>query len=273
MTSEGEDKRFIPELIIDYLHQNGIDYISYLPNELDANIEDVIAYCQEQACKNNIYDMDFKNIIMNAISWGYDMRYYAKVTETDERSKYQSEFVSVFSEILQHAGITDFNLKKIIVVGIGNGLECKLLFNKVKDISIVDIAQYSLKKAKSVLQQATAYQCLASDLNVFSDCTFDVYISLRTYMSTYFNIPVSLIEANRVLVAGGLIIVSVACGYINSMGKYCYGLYNPHTELLENSRPDMFVKIITDNLKTLQFKDIRIKKSSTEIFIYAVKGG
>lgn len=271
MVSKSEEKKFIPELIIEYLRKNGIDYIYSLPNEAGTTIDDVIAYCQEQARKNNIEDIDFENIILNAVSWGYDIRYCEKTSETDERSKYQIEFVLAFTEILQQTGITDLESKKIVVVGIGNGLECRLLFNNVSDISIVDIAPYSLRKAKNALPQATAYQCLASDLNIFSDCSFDIYISLRTYMSTYFNIPVSLAEAHRVLTAGGLIIVSVACGYIDSMGEYCYGLYNPYTGLLEDSRPDMFVEIIIDNLKILKFKDIRIKKSSTEIFIFAIK--
>lgn len=151
MISESEDKRFIPELIMDYLHQNGIDYISSLPNEADTTIDDVIAYCQEQAHKKNANNVSFENIIRNAISWGYDMRYSAKIKETDERSEYQTEFVSAFTEILQQTDITDFTLKNIIVVGIGNGLECKLLFNDVSNISIVDIAPYSLKDRKSVV--------------------------------------------------------------------------------------------------------------------------
>lgn len=273
MFSGNEDKRFIPELIIEYLHKNGIDYISSLPNEVNTTINDVIVFCQEQAKKNNMDNVDFENIILKAISLGYDMRYYAKVKETDERSKYHTEFVSTFLEILKQVGITDLGVKKIIVVGIGNGLECKLLFNDVRDISIVDIAPHSLRKAKDVLPQATAYQCLASDLNAFFDCSFDLYVSLRTYMSTYFDIPTSLMEANRVLITGGIIIISVACGYVDNVGKYCYGLYNPYTGLLEESRPDMFAEIIIDNLKMLNFKNIRIKKTFTEIFIFAVKGG
>ncbi len=215
--------------------------------------------------------MDFNRLIREAISSGYDKRYFMK-NEREERKIFEKEFREGFSYVLNQLGLLDvYRNLNIIVVGVGNGVECEMLYSDIKNITIIDIAPESLNQSKCILPNAKSYQEFADNLQSVADSKFDLYLSLRTYQSTYFNIYSSLKEAKRVLKKNGAIIISIACGYLNEENDIVYGLFNPHNGLLEKERPTLFVEDVIKYLKELEFDIIDTKKISTEIFIYAFK--
>jgi len=274
MQNGGEVKnKFIPELIIDHLNENGVEFISCLPKEQGVTINDIISYCENEAVNHGVLNVNFKKIINEAISLGYDKRYLNTTKLADERAISYDCFVTSFKDILSQLNISLFsNDTSIIVVGVGNGIEGQMLYSDIKNLTIVDIAPNSLKQAKIQLPNAQALQVSADNLISLADSSFDLYVSLRTFQSTYFDIFTSLQEAKRILKNKGSIIISIACGYLDDNYEFIYGLYNPHNGILEQDRPGLFVTVIENILKELSFSRIRIKKIPTEIFIFATKG-
>jgi len=266
MLSQNKKGNFIPSIILQHLNKNGIDFIQCLPNVKLSTLADVIRYCHDEADKHGIKDVEFEKLIRESLSVGYDDRYFS-IDDVYEKS----QFLLAFKEIISNLNLANLKTQKVIVVGIGNGYEGKMLYRDVEDISLIDIAPNSLNQAKEVLPQAKAYLEEASDLKSLISENYDVYISLRTYQSTYFDIISSLKEASRVLKPRGVIIISIACGYVDKNGSFIYGLFNPHTSVLEEDRPYFFVNIIKDYFSKHGLEIVGIKEISTEIFIYARK--
>lgn len=268
---KGKDGKFIPELIVEYLRQNGIEYITSLPDIPNFTIDDIIIYCEKEGEKTDDSEVDFNRLIREAVSFGYDKRYFM-INEKEERKIFEREFCEGFFFVLNQLGLLDvYRNLNVIVVGVGNGSECEMLYSDIKNISIVDIAPESLNRSKRILPNAKSYQEFADNLKSVTDSNFDLYLSLRTYQSTYFNICLSLKEAKRVLKKHGAIIISIACGYLNEQNDVVYGLFNPHNGVLEKERPTLFVEDVIKCLRELRFEIVGTKKISTEIFIYAFR--
>jgi len=265
-------QKFIPEIIINHLKKNGIDYIKSLPDQKYATYSDVVQYCVEKCAEKGEPAVDFAKLVMDAVSLGYDERYHDTTEIQDERIAIKDEFCTSFGQILEELSIySRISNLKVVVVGIGDGLEGEMLYNRIDDLTIVDIAPNSLNNAKSQLPYATSHMTGAENLEFASDSQFDVYISLRTYQSTFFDIFGSLKEAKRVLKHDGAIVVSVASGYLDANNGFIHGLYNPFTKVFEKDRPDIFLNYIEYCLIALGFAIIGIKRILTEIFIYAHK--
>jgi ubiquinone/menaquinone biosynthesis C-methylase UbiE len=177
----------------------------------------------------------------------------------------------LFISILDQLQLLDsYKRKRVIVVGIGNGFEGKLLYSEIERLSILDIAPNSLNQANMLLPHANPIHNAAEKMTSILNNSFDLYISLRTYQSTYFDIHNSLLEAKRVLTQNGSIIISVVCGYKNDSDKIVYGLYNPYTGVLETERPLIYIKSIEHKLINIGFKIVGTMETQTEIFLYAV---
>ena len=92
-----------------------------------------------------------------------------------------------------------------------------------------------------------------------------------TYQSTYFNIDKALIEAYRVLKKDGIIILSIACGFMKEKHVYIDGLIDPQSGLIDRNRPYDLVEIIRKKLISFDFISLGIQTTPSEIFIYARK--
>lgn len=264
-----KEVKFIPALIIEYFQQNGIDFIKALPDNYNLTIEDIIEFCEKEAKHIGKYDINFEKLIREAVASGYDKRYLVNSSSHD-RNECKQEFCESFFSILKQLCIFDFYQRQnVVVVGVGNGSEGEMIYNNIDNISIVDIAPKSLDKAKEILPHAKTFQNFSDRLVSFTDSSFDLYVSLRTYQSTYFNILASLKEAKRILKKNGSIIISIACGYLNSENNFVYGLYNPHNGQLEKERPDLYVNTILKRLQQLGFTVVGTSKIPSEIFIFA----
>lgn len=92
-----------------------------------------------------------------------------------------------------------------------------------------------------------------------------------TYQSTYFDIDKALIEAYRVLKTNGIIILSVACGFMKEEHVYIDGLINPKNNLIDRNRPFDLTEIIRKRLISFGFVSLGIRTTPSEIYIYGRK--
>lgn len=111
----------------------------------------------------------------------------------------------------------------------------------------------------------------ADDLSSIPDDNYDLYISLRTYNSSFFNIKGAISEAYRVLKPNAAIIISVANGFLYPE-KHCIipGLIIPGTEFVDIYRSMDTAKLIFAELLHAGFKDIQLFPTTTEIFVSAI---
>lgn len=103
------------------------------------------------------------------------------------------------------------------------------------------------------------------------DKIYDLYVSLRTYNSSFFDIKEALLEAYRVLKYNGVIIISVANGFLYSEQNCIIpGLILPGTEFIDIYRGMDTTKQICTELIHAGFKNIQIFPTNTEIYLSAV---
>lgn len=94
---------------------------------------------------------------------------------------------STFNSICNNIGLNLSN-DNIINVGVGYGNEATRIFSTCKRITFEDIARDGLRKLKKLMPQSIIILSSADNLSIIEDNTFDEYISLRTYNSSFFNI-------------------------------------------------------------------------------------
>lgn len=112
----------------------------------------------------------------------------------------------------------------------------------------------------------------ADDMPALPDDSYDLYISLRTYNSSFFDVSAAASEARRVLTRGGVLIVSVANGFLHT-GKervVVPGLILPGTEFVDLYRGLDTARDICNELTEAGFKNVRMTPASTETFLTAV---
>ncbi|MFT7404938.1 class I SAM-dependent methyltransferase [Zhongshania sp.] len=112
-------------------------------------------------------------------------------------------------DFLKRLGVSDYTKLKTIDVGIGNAWASKRFHEDIHDITGVDVSEKALDYARTKLPHSKLVIGSAEDLNSISSFSVDLYISLRTYQSTLFDIKQSIHEAYRVLTKGGAIAVSI----------------------------------------------------------------
>ncbi len=99
----------------------------------------------------------------------------------------------------------------------------------------------------------------------------DIYISLRTFQSTYFDRPAALREAYRVVRQGGIVLVSVANGFLEQ-GSIIPGLVIPGTAVVDRDLGFEIANQIRMRMSLLRFEEIGLRTSLDEIYIYGRRG-
>lgn len=253
----------IPDLMLENLQRAGL-LITDLPTDWDIDIFDVVHHASlvVEGDKETI-----KKLVLAARREAYDKKYCEYTYENDARgvnNNWHNEVNEVFSLL----NIEDINKYSVVNVGAGNGLEAKDLFPRVQKLMLVDIGKDSLKKANALLPHAIVFENEAENLKNIEMNTQDVYVSLRTYQSSYFDVKQALREAVRVLKPNGSIILSVANGFIGEGGVLIPGLVIPKSKLVDKNRPYEVVERIRRMLNLLGFNNVGIRTGLSEIYVY-----
>lgn len=203
----------------------------------------------------------------NARAEAFDKKYAEYTYDNDARGLgdfWQHEIRNILKEF--HA--TDYQQRRVINVGIGNGLEGAGLFDSIRALTIVDIAPRSLEYAQRHLPNATAVCNEAENLSDIRTSSQDIYISLRTYQSSLFDVLPSIREAYRVVRQGGLVVISISNAFIGEGGALIHGHIIPRSTAVDQDRPFDVADLIRRKLTTLRFEEIGVRTGLAEIYIY-----
>ena len=158
----------------------------------------------------------------------------------------------------------------IINVGVGGGQEAITLFSNCTTITFVDIAYGGLKIIEDQIPGSKTICASACNLSTVPDGSHDLYISLRTYNSSFFDIQQAIKEAKRTLRTNSVIIISVANGFL-CPEQQCIipGLIVPGTEFIDIYRGMDTAKQVQSAFLQSDFKEIQLYPTNTEIFLSA----
>jgi ubiquinone/menaquinone biosynthesis C-methylase UbiE len=157
------------------------------------------------------------------------------------------------------------------VVGIGNGLEGEELYADCEHLTAVDIGERSLREAKKRLPGLKIVRTPAEDLCGIPTASQDIYISLRTYQSTYFDRNAALREAYRVVRQGGIVLISIANGFLEG-GAVIQGLLKPGTPIVDPNLGFHIADQVRSRMSILGFVEIGLRTNLDEIYVYGTRG-
>lgn len=256
----------ISNLVIEKLTQKGLK-ITKKELNLYKNRNALIQYISD--CFR-LEHAEAKILVNEAISEAFNKKYGTYQYSNDTRSldtEWRQKFEDLFYMVVNHK-IED---STIINVGVGGGHEASRLFSECKDITFVDVAIDGLLQVQNTIPTARIVNASADDLVVVENDYYDVYVSLRTYNSSFFDIAKAITEARRILKANASIIVSVANGFLCSEKKCIIpGLLVPGTEFVDIYRGIDTTKLIKKEYIQAGFKDVRLYPTNTEIYLSAI---
>lgn len=255
----------ISNIVMEKLQDKGI-FISKEELQSNKQIEQLIQLIVEKY-KFNIDDASkLVNLVM---SEAFDEKYATYNYSDDARSlsvDWKNNFLKIYNKLL----LSSMENKDILDVGVGSGNEAIALFSNCSNVTFVDIAPNGLENIKKQIPNSNIVVSRAENLATIINDSYDIYISLRTYNSSFFNIEQAISEAYRVLKKDRIIIISVANGFLCPEDEYIIpGLIIPGTEFVDIYRGfDMIKKLSTELCKNC-FEDIQFFPTKAELFLSA----
>ena len=263
-------KMQIHEIMRDFLVRKGVPVDDDLPVGVNLTTPDIIRICEAAYSSGATKKMDIPKWVAEARAEAFDKKYADRTYEDDGRGL-GNYWKNSLKAILADMGASDFPRRKIIVVGIGNGLEGKELYSDCKKLIAIDIGKRSLQKAARVLPRAKMIKASAENLKNIPTASQDIYISLRTYQSTYFDRHAALREAYRVVRQGGIVLISIANGFLEQ-GSLIPGLLIPGTPVVDRDLGFQIADQVRSRMSLLRFEEIGMRTSLDEIYIYGRRG-
>lgn len=220
----------------------------------------------------NKYGIEYEEAIStvhNAISEAFNSKYGTYDYSDDARSL-DVDWKEKFMSFCERSFARPMSAINILNVGVGSGHEAITLFSDCTCVSFVDIAQIGLEKIKDKIPLAKIIVSNADDLSSIPDNSHDLYVSLRTFNSSFFDIKEAISEAQRVLKPSARIIVSVANGFLcPNQHSIIPGLIIPGTEFVDIYRGMDTVKLMQTEFLQAEFENIQIIPTNTEIYLSA----
>ena len=255
----------ISNLILNELSRLGLS-IRKTDIEANKNFNSLIQFI------SNKYDIDsYKTttIVNNIFSQAFGEKYSSYDYAEDIRSV-SLTWKNNFYEICKNVINLPLSEQRILNVGVGSGDEAKALFGMCKDITFADIARLGLNKITACMPHAKTLCCRAENLSKLKDNTYDLYVSLRTYNSSFFEAKPAVREAYRVLKNNGKLIISIANGFLNKdHRRIIRGLIIPNTNFVDIYRGLNFIRELSEMCNEIGFNDINLIPTDTEIYLTA----
>ncbi|MBC6356724.1 methyltransferase domain-containing protein [Lactobacillus helsingborgensis] len=262
-------KNSISKSVINELEANGLTISAKELRENNTN--ELLATLISQ--KYNLdYSSCFKKI--NGIVSSVFNQKYGSYSYSNDSRLLDNSWITIFKElILKQTQDKNFLTEANIVnVGVGGGNEAQLLFSNGSNITFIDIAQDGLKKVKKKFPAAKTVMSSATDLHFLPNQSQDLYVSLRTFNSSFFDMKRATREAFRILKDKSPIIISIANGFLNKIPpRIISGLILPGTKFVDIYRGFDTCNFLSSFFKRIGFKDVQIVPTNTEIFLSAVK--
>lgn len=222
----------------------------------------------------NRYKIEYKEatrVVDNVISEAFNNK-YSKYDYLNDARSFDLDWQQTFELIYNRASKKPISDVKILNVGVGSGNEAISLFSNCPNVTFVDIAKGGLERIKIQLPLSNIVVSNAENLSLIHDNSYELYISLRTYNSSFFDIDSAVSEAYRVLKRDAIIIISIANGFLCSREKRVIpGLIVPGTDFIDIYRGIDMIKSIHKKFIQTGFKNIQIFPTKTEIYLTAVK--
>ena len=260
----------IHKIMREHLLRGGMPVDDDLPVDVDLTADDITSICESSCISAGKTGIDVRKLVLEARAEAFDKKYADRTYEDDGRGLGVHWKNSVMS-ILAEMGAPDYLKRRTMVVGIGNGVEGKQLYITCKRLVAVDIGEKSLKQATKALPNASILRAPAEDLREIPSSSQDIYISLRTYQSTYFDRNAALREAYRVVRQGGIVLISVANGFLDQ-GSMIPGLLIPGTTVVDRNLGFWIANQIRNRMSLLNFEEIGMRTSLDEIYVYGRRG-
>jgi pyrimidine deaminase RibD-like protein len=256
----------IHQMMRNNLERRGLKLDAELPVGVDLTAADIVRICEAGLTSVENEDLDVSKEVEDARAEAFDKKYAERTYDDDGRGLGDYWKIAVRA-ILADMGVTDFAKRRVVVVGIGNGLEGKDLYADCENMIAVDIGENSLQQARKVLPKAEMQKACAERLSGLQSSSQDIYISLRTYQSSYFDRNAALREAYRVVRQGGIVLVSVANGFLEQ-GSMIPGLLIPGTAVVDRNLGFRIADQVRSRMSLLRFEDIGMRTSIDEIYVY-----
>lgn len=257
----------IHQIMHESLVRKGIPLIGDLPIDENLTTNDIYIVCESSCVSAKKKGIQVKKLVQEARAEAFDKKYADRTYEDDGRGLGNYWKDSVQSIL----GSTDYQKRPMIVVGIGNGLEGKELYTGCEQLTAVDIGERSLHEAEKRIPKLKAVKTPAEDLCGIPTASQDIYISLRTYQSTYFDRHAALREAYRVVRQGGLVLISIANGFLEG-GAMIQGLLKPGTTVVDPNLGFHIADQVRSRMSALGFEEIGLRTSLDEIYVYGTRG-
>ena len=215
--------------------------------------------------KYNFSIDDANYIVSTSLSNAFNKKYALYDYKNDVRS-INDTWSDAFYEACKELSCDLFN-DNVIDVGVGSGNEASKLFKNCKYITFVDIAPDGLKRVKNIIPQSKIIVSSAENLKMINNNEYDIYISLRTFNSSFFNIEKTLKEAKRILKAKSKIMISIANGFLSANSSIIPGLIIPGTEFVDIYKGLDIVKNLVNIMSRLGFENFKLLTTNEEIYL------
>lgn len=260
-------RQSVREMMADVLRQAGIDLAS-LPLGVGATIKTIIRRCQLQY--PDLPSEEVARQVSAGRAAAYEEKYAQRSQKEDERYRAFEEWEAELNALLRHLGLRDLARCRAINVGIGNGLEKPYFYKDFKQLVGVDLSAKALARAAQEIARLETRQAEAEELQGVASQAFDLYLSLRTYQSSFFDIGEALFAACRVLDDGGRAVISIPYVYVDQ-GRLLNGLLRPGGHDLDPDLPYDIADTVRRGLQKLGFEQLGMHTGLFEIYVYGTK--